>query len=420
MSKLRQKNLPFQGLNAGQWGNLAIISILLTYILIFIANISALGLFNYVGLDYRTFYTSAQIAFNENFAAVYNLDMQSQYQRPIYELYKNGTNIPSLEIVPTPYFPIFVLPFLIFIPLQANIGFYIYTVSSLVIIILYTFRLIKIFQIQSKNYHWIILMVLAFLPVFLNSFYGQINLLILVAFGEFLISKHKNKRFIAGLWLSIWLVKPQTLILLLPLLLLTRNFRILAGFSVGTLGIFVASTLVAGCQWIPAWLSLLLKYSGNLATTNPFAMANLRSLLINLDANLGPHIAWSITVAVTILISYWMLKITKTSTTSEKHFGISILAIYAGTCILTWHSHIHMVAPIIVPLLYLHNKTKNNNLWAIMIGLPFLGLVISFALSYWFSHNNLQPLFMLVTNIIIIYWCYRQIASNQDNMLVPG
>lgn len=418
MSKSRQKKLPFQGLNANQWGNLAIMSILLTYTLVFIANVKELGLFNYVGLDYRTFYTSAQIAFADGFTEVYNLDKQAIYQRPVYETYSRSEKAPALEIVPTPYFPLFVLPYGLLSLMPPNISFFIYSLLTLITTVLYTIRLTKVFNIDS-NQHKIVLSVLAFLPIFLNFFYGQVSIYMIVFFGEFFICKQRHKNFIAGLWLAGWLIKPQVLLLFLPFLFFTRQFRILIGFCIGTFAILLLSTLLAGWGWIPIWLSLLLRYSGNLATTNPFAMTNLRGLFINLDTSLGPYIAWSITGTLAILTCYWILKITKTSTISEKHFGISVLAIYAGTCILTWHSHIHMAAPIMVPLLYLYNKTKNNNLWGIIIGLPFLGLVISFALSYWIPYNNLQPLFMIATNIVIIYWCYRQIAFLQDNMLVP-
>ena len=42
------------------------------------------GLFEYVGIDFRLFYASGQIIRDHGFNAVYDTNLQTQYQLPIY------------------------------------------------------------------------------------------------------------------------------------------------------------------------------------------------------------------------------------------------------------------------------------------------------------------------------------------------
>src|SRR3990172_6366049 len=109
-----QTRRPFENFTRREWERLGLVALLFTYLLIFAANLKVLGIFNYVGIDFRTFYSSAQIATVEGFAKVYDLHIQEKYQLQIFKDYaKDYTAIPY-ETVPTPYFPIFIVPFVPF------------------------------------------------------------------------------------------------------------------------------------------------------------------------------------------------------------------------------------------------------------------------------------------------------------------
>src|SRR5690348_15032187 len=116
------RKILFQNMTFEQWWHLGLASMLTTYLLIMLFTIRLMGVFNYLGVDYRTFLASAQIAVHEGFSEVYDLETQERYQRPLYDAQRGmyeGT--PAYETVPTPYFPIFIVPFLLFLPFSAQV-----------------------------------------------------------------------------------------------------------------------------------------------------------------------------------------------------------------------------------------------------------------------------------------------------------
>jgi hypothetical protein len=58
--------------------------------------------------------------------------------------------------------------------------------------------------------------------------------------------ERRSKPYYSGLALAILVYKPTLLVLILPMLLLTRRFRTLAGFIAGTAVLLIASTIYAG------------------------------------------------------------------------------------------------------------------------------------------------------------------------------
>lgn len=401
---------PFQNLTLHQWWRLGVVSILLTYLLIFALNIKMSGLFNYVGLDYRTFYTSAQIAFEKGFSKIYDIKIQEGYQRPLYETYRANETAPAFETVPTPYLPIFILPFFLFLPFSPITGFILFTITTIIIFVIYTRHLISELKITEAS-NWIMLGSLASMALFFTLFFGQINVLLYISLGEFLLFVQKKHDFRAGLFLAIWLIKPQTLIFILPWLLVTRRVRILTGFGVGSLIILISSTLLAGVNWLMAWINLLLLYPKGLATTNPLAMMNWRNLALSLESAIPPFFAWTIAVAGMILTMFWMIKTWK-SRGNESQFALTLLCTYAATCAVTWHAHIHMALPLLAPILVLlANKKNNYKMWYAFIGFPFLGLVISIAAKIWFPENNILPMTILATNVYLTQWGAKEIGS---------
>jgi hypothetical protein len=411
--KNNRKPFPFQSLTLRQWWRLGVVSILLTYLLIFTLNIKMTGLFNYVGLDYRTFYTSAQIAFENGFTKIYDIKMQESYQRPLYEIYRTDETAPLFETVPTPYLPIFVLPFFLFLPFSPLTGFILFTAISIIIFALYTRHLISEFKITEEP-NWIIIGSLAFIAFFFNLFFGQINVFLYIFLGEFILSVQKGRDFSAGLFLASWLIKPQTLIFILPWLLVIRRFRILAGFGAGSLIILISSTLIAKGNWLMTWINLLLLYPRGLATTNPLAMMNWRSLALNLELVIPPLFAWAIAITGMILTVVWMIKTWKNQG-NESQFAVALLGSYAATCAVTWHAHIHMALPLLAPIMVLLANNKfTYKMWVAFIGFQFLGLAISIAARIWFPVNNLLPMTILAINVYLTQWSSKEIKAYEN------
>jgi hypothetical protein len=420
MSDPGPRKVPFQNLTSGQWWRLALAAMLTTYILIFLFTMQLMGMFNYLGLDFRTFLASAQIAAEEGFSKVYDLEVQQKYQLPIYDAYR-GTyeNTPPYETVPTPYIPVFIVPFLIFLPFSPDTGFLLYTFVSLAAFLVSTRRLTREFGLGNEA-NWAVPGILASSALFYNFFYGQVGILLFVALAEFLIARKKQRQVMAGMWLALWLIKPQLLILILPWLLVKKDYQVLYGFISATVLVALASALLAGKDWLYSWLELLLLYPGGLATTNPQAMINWRSIALNLEPYLGSSTSWTLAglgMAATLLMAMRTWKRNQT----DDQLWLSLTCTYAATCLITWHAHIHIAAPLFVPLLLLHAGTKRLSLktWGALVAVPFSGVIASILSQIWLTYNNLPSLFLFGTLLYLVCWSSSMFIQAQKRIETP-
>lgn len=293
-----------------------------------------------IGVDFRAFFASAWIATRFGFARVYDLEVQREVQQALMAPYTTG----EVNVIPTPFLPVFICSFTLLLPLGMSGGFILWTLLNIGILAVYLFRLAG-----GRNR---LLPTLAFLsfPLYLNLLLGQANTWLLICVGEFMRAWERDKGFHSGLWLGGLLLKPQTLILLLPVLFLKKKWNILAGFAVATLGAGVISLTLAGPEGLTAWGKLLTRYMGNLTATDPAAMANFRMLGGLLSLLFPSSWAWGVTGGLTVAVAALALW----GTLRRQRAGYDsafLLPLLAATCAVAWHSHLHMAAILIPPML---------------------------------------------------------------------
>ena len=86
---------------------------------------------------------------------------------------------------------------------------------------------------------------------------GQLSSVAVFAAGLAVTLDRRSKPLLSGLALAILAYKPTLLIIILPMLLLTRRFRTLASFLAGTAVLLLASTAYAGFEIWSAYLRML-------------------------------------------------------------------------------------------------------------------------------------------------------------------
>ncbi len=99
----------------------------------------------------------------------------------------------------------------------------------------------------------LLVVALAFQPVLTAVVGGQNTMLSLLLFALAARFDHEDRPFAAGLAAAVLLFKPQFGIVVLPLLVVGRRWRMLGGWAVGALALFAASTLVMGGNWLSYW-----------------------------------------------------------------------------------------------------------------------------------------------------------------------
>jgi alpha-1,2-mannosyltransferase len=103
---------------------------------------------------------------------------------------------------------------------------------------------------------------LAFVPFyFLSLLSGQTS-----AFGFFWVSlavffDHRNRRFVSGCALAMLLYKPTLLLLLVPMLLLTKRWRTIGGFCLGAVILSFVSFVIIGGSGLHLYFGMLSTFS---------------------------------------------------------------------------------------------------------------------------------------------------------------
>jgi hypothetical protein len=404
------------------WQRLTLAALTLAYAVYVAQAVATRGLFEYVGIDYQTFRASGEIARTSGFAQIYDLAAQAQYQQPLRDQYSFGRwRIPFVQ-APAPYLPVFVLPFLILPSFAPIPGLVFWTLLSAGILVIYLRQLLS-----AAGDEWRVSLPFELtlaLPVFLTLLFGQINVWLLVFTGQFLLANARGRELRSGLWLGGLLLKPQTLILFLPGLLISRRFKVLAGWAISLLVILAISAALAGMQGLQNLVQLVRLYPGNLPTTFPDSMMNWRALTLNRALFLSSSVAWKLGMAglamsLVLGLALWLAP----APPASGRFALVVLGTWAATAGVAWHSHVHMALPMLAPLLYLALRQEVPR-WLVhvwILGPSVLFLEEAFRVSPGQAHV-LAGLAMLAVNSLVLGWVTRVLWSggSAENADVGG
>jgi len=338
-------------------------------------NISRQRMCAEMGVDFRGYYASAQIALERGFAQVYDSRQQQEYLSILYHRCPAGT-VQDIPIVAMPYLPAYVLLMLPFTALEFTTSYFVWTALNLVLLTAYLLRFVHAFGMRPSALH--LLQWVFCLPVLSNLYLGQMNILLVIFLGEFVLAFFRGRQRISGSWLGLMMIKPHLLILLLPGMALSRNWRVLQGFFISGLAVLGISTLLAGPDGIVASAALAVKFAGPLIQTAA-TMMNWRALALNLNAVFPGWLAWGVALTgialTTALVIYLWLRV---SGGSPERWVLLILATYAGTIAVTWHAHFYLLMPLIPLLMVLDGKRllPVSVLAAWLLGPPLIFLAV--------------------------------------------
>jgi len=365
-----------------------------------------------MGVDFRGYYASAQIAWQRGFAEIYNLETQAEYQSVLVYRCPIPTDQPPLPVA-MPYLPLFAVIFLPLTALDLTTSYILWTVLNLTIFLLYLFRVSRALGVQIS--FWRMLQWGLCLPLIANLYLGQVNVILMVFLGEFGLAFSRSRAFTSGLILSALLVKPHVLILLLPGLILRRSWRVLLGFLAGSAILVGGSLLLSGWEGFSAMARLTYQFAGPLIQTAP-TMMNWRSLALNLEQVIPGWLAWGAAACGAILIAGLVLRLwLRREATSSTQLLLLVTATYLGTLTVAWHSHFYMLVLLAPWLLCIYKqgvlpfKVAAN--W--LLGPPLLYLVATL-LSPAFVRNGFG-LGMLAFAIVLLFLTNRVLRAGSGD-----
>jgi hypothetical protein len=385
--------IPFSNLKFENWENLFIPLVLSLYLILF-GSWVAKG--NYFGVDYFAFWSTGKIADGKGYSEIYDLNnlriVQTQELNALGLLEK--TDNLSYSPIPAPIFSFFVPLFQLFSKIDLESGYWIWTILNLVILIGYLVFFLR--RIQPESCSKIpglksLIIVLASYPVFFNMEVGQIEVFLLVCAGEFIRYSVYKKPVLSGLWLGGLLLKPQLLIIIIPIILLMRYWKVLTGFIISSGVILITSLSLSGFTGLKSLINLWTRYSVGIATNNPEIMINWRMVGAILNNYLNTSIGWVITglgIFLTILAVGFIIK--KSPPYGSSKWVMNMLGVFSATLAITWHAHYHM-AMVIIPFLVYASISKNlpeKTLFIWMIVTP--AAVVLFGIIYLLVLNSMK------------------------------
>ncbi len=415
----------FRDLGPQERRNLALAALICINVVFIGLNLAWQGFFNPFGIDYVAFWSAGYLANVSGYRYVYDLDLLYKLQNSIISPPNSSLALP---VFPAMILPVFLLPFQLLSLFPLTWSLVIWIIIQVIILLLYlNFVYIRISS-EPKFGRRILVSVMFSFPVWWTLVWGQINIPLLICIGEFMRCIASGKSFRAGLWLGgLWL-KPQTLILVLPSLLLQRSWEALGGFFAMTIMLIVLSLYVGGIDVFHGLIRLWHESAHGLPSNAPGLMVNWRMVGIHLNSLLGWEIGWgiaSVGLLWTVLAALYLWR--RPRSPSSPEFGVSLLGTMAATCAVTWHSHLHMMIILIPPLLYLllrgYLPMALMDVWLfLMPALMLVGLVLDLmgALQILPSVPDVRywQFLMAITgwglNLYLLRWAVHQVRRLEE------
>lgn len=209
--------------------------------------------------DFVLYYGVGTLANQYPVARTYNPDLQRQKFSEIFPLPEGSYGV-------SPYPPFVPLFFRVLARLPFNTAYFLWAAISLA---LYCAgigaALAAVFPGERLRHALIVCFALAYSPFLGDTLAnGQLASIAACGVGLALLQEKSRRCFLAGLALAMLAYKPTLLLLILPMLLITRRYKHLAGFFAGAAALFLIGTAYGGWKVWPAYLNLL-RYNSHLA-----------------------------------------------------------------------------------------------------------------------------------------------------------
>jgi hypothetical protein len=207
------------------------------------------------------------------------------------------------------------------------------------------------------------------LPLVFAVLAGQDIPLVLLAIAGGLWALRRDRDFLAGILLSLCLIKPH-LFVLLPLLVLgQRRWRLLGGLVTGGAVLVAGSFLVEGWKWP-------LSYAAMMRTPEIGPVTRYMPNLCGLSLTLGGHWPLELALSLAVVAMAWIL-------VRRAPFGVAFAGILLGSLLLSHHAYLQDCAVLVPALAYLAGGAagKPVRILALVLLLPLTYLPIFFDLG---------------------------------------
>jgi hypothetical protein len=365
--------------------------------------------------DFSIFYTAAKMIQHGQGAQLYDIAAQGRMESVLYP--KVTTRGGTLIYDHPPFEALLYLP-LAYVSYAT--AYIIWLVIS-VLLLLLAVRLLSPYMTEIKA-AWAPLPILLYISsflVFVGLLQGQDSILLLLIFTLVFINLKQGRDFKAGLFLAIALFKFQYAVPFLIPFILWRRWKVVGGFAVSSVVLFLVSLPVAGLRGTLSYaifLSNLLKgvsshgvqYSlGFLPNTVP----NIRGAVEMMAPSLLPQsfqkpiIVLLSSIAVLWATRLWPLGRTPSAKTFDLGFSLALVT----SVLVSYHVLVHDLSLLLIPFVLVLNRILKNEIFCNRRWLPMCSLLVLFYMTPFYllliRHGLMYMLFWpILLFMVMLSW----------------
>jgi hypothetical protein len=245
----------------------------------------------------------------------------------------------------------------------------------------------------------------------------------MVFFGEALIAFDRGHLFRAGAWLGLLVLKPQTLVMIVPVLFISGQWRMLSGVAIA-IGVAIAPTLIVAGSWVTGYVEDIRKFfgaTGMVMNSFPISMTNWRAFALNASRVVHPIAAWggaAVGMAVTGLaglVCGCALRRNQRAVAPLVWLGLA-----AATNAFTWHAHVHQSLLLVPPLFWCVGRWPDlrEPVAAVCLALALVFLASAFGTNVGLAHNilGMACLSVLVSTAVLCAVAIRAVGPSSSEI----
>lgn len=262
----------------------------------------------YLGADFGAFYVAGKIFNSRSPDQIYDASLHHQLYQEQFR------DVPSESQLPYVNAPFFILPFTILARLPYSWAYFLWIILSLSLYVAGFAVLWRTLHAIPRDAWFIsLLLALSFMPFLVECVAGgQTSAVGFFCLALAISSERRGYHILSGLAISLCAYKPTLILLVVPMLVITRRYKTLLGFFAGCGFLALISLVIVGRQGCLGYINTLLYFTS--ASTS--AASGLRSWKY-VDVNsffrllMGHHtfLRWTMTAAVFLLVLPFLFRL---------------------------------------------------------------------------------------------------------------
>ncbi len=377
--------------------------------------------------DFVYVYGVGQIARHYSFTRIYDVSLQQQVFLSIQPP-RDGTIYG-----PSPYPPFVAMFFAPFTYLSFEAAYLLWLGISLILYLVGVGAAsMAIFPGEPLKASLILCFALAFYPfIFGTLLNGQLSTIAICAVGLAIYQERLGNLFRSGLALALLCYKPTLLLLLIPMLLLTRRFKALLGFATGSAALILTATAFAGAQIWPAYVHMLRRFGhltglGGASRLQLWKYLDLSSFFSALSGGRS-GVGTALLICVSVSASVLATLLWKSASGGRAAQWLAWAATLTWTLLLNVYVPIYDSVLVVIAIALTLGALRDLGQSIAAEWTTFLAVIL-FAVSWktesFAKLHGVQPLTLILATLgslqlLFLYWALRRRTSEIDTSTIP-